>query len=127
MMMLSIQVIDGEVNRLHLFNGDQEKYDILFNTLKSNTIIFFKNIAFVGLFSVQAVLAGDYILGISSILLARIDNSDVILLLSRVIQDLVRGMLYLLILFNSHKEIYFKVSLCNYQRKKVMPNNFKII
>jgi geranylgeranyl pyrophosphate synthase len=39
----------------------------------------------------QAVLAGDYILGISSVLLARIGNSDVISLLSRVIQDLVRG------------------------------------
>ncbi|CAF2839490.1 unnamed protein product [Rotaria sp. Silwood2] len=39
----------------------------------------------------KAVLAGDYILGISSIMLARIGNSDVISLLSRVIQDLVRG------------------------------------
>lgn len=41
----------------------------------------------------QAVLAGDYILGISSVLLARIGNSDVICLLARVIQDLVRGKL----------------------------------
>jgi len=39
----------------------------------------------------KAVLAGDYILGISSVMLARIGNSDVISLLSRVIQDLVRG------------------------------------
>ncbi|CAF1596590.1 unnamed protein product [Adineta ricciae] len=39
----------------------------------------------------KAVLAGDYILGISSVLLAQIGNSEVILLLSRVIQDLVRG------------------------------------
>ncbi|CAF0784583.1 unnamed protein product [Rotaria sordida] len=39
----------------------------------------------------KAVLAGDYILGIASIVLARIGNSDVISLLSRVIQDLVRG------------------------------------
>ncbi|CAM4742120.1 unnamed protein product [Rotaria magnacalcarata] len=38
----------------------------------------------------KAVLAGDYILGISSVLLARIGNSDVISLLSLVIQDLVR-------------------------------------
>lgn len=40
----------------------------------------------------QAVLAGDYILGISSVMLARIGNSEVISLLARVIQDLVRGM-----------------------------------
>jgi len=39
----------------------------------------------------KAVLAGDYILGISSVMLARIGNTDVIRLLSRVIQDLVRG------------------------------------
>ena len=42
----------------------------------------------------QAVLAGDYILGISSIMLARIGNSEVISLLARVIQDLVRGNFY---------------------------------
>ncbi len=42
----------------------------------------------------QAVLAGDYILGISSMMLARIGNSDVISLLARVIQDLVRGIFY---------------------------------
>ncbi len=42
----------------------------------------------------QAVLAGDYILGISSIMLARIGNNDVVSLLSRVIQDLVRGIFY---------------------------------
>ncbi|CAF1507768.1 unnamed protein product, partial [Adineta steineri] len=39
----------------------------------------------------KAVLAGDYILGISSVMLARIGNCEVISLLSRVIQDLVRG------------------------------------
>jgi hypothetical protein len=42
----------------------------------------------------QAVLAGDYILGISSVMLARTGNSDVISLLSRVIQDLVRGIFF---------------------------------
>jgi len=39
----------------------------------------------------KAVLAGDYILGIASVLLARIGNNDIVSLLSRVLQDLVRG------------------------------------
>ena len=43
--------------------------------------------------SFQAILAGDYILGISTQALARIRNEQVITILSQVIEDLVRGML----------------------------------
>lgn len=61
----------------------------------------------------QAVLAGDYILGISAILLARIGNSEVISLLSRVIQDLVRGIYSLIERLPSDERLNFQVNLCN--------------
>lgn len=43
------------------------------------------------LFSLQAILVGDYILSVSSILLAQLRNEEVVKILSQVIEDLVRG------------------------------------
>ena len=39
----------------------------------------------------QAILAGDFVLSVSSQMLARIRNEEVLLVLSQVIEDLVRG------------------------------------
>jgi geranylgeranyl pyrophosphate synthase len=64
----------------------------------------------------QAVLAGDYILGISSMMLARIGNSDVISLLSRVIQDLVRGTFFHLFL-RLHHSFFRGIYAIIHQRK----------
>lgn len=49
----------------------------------------------------QAVLAGDLILSVASIALARIGNTAVTSLLTQVIEDLVRGKLILTFLFYS--------------------------
>lgn len=41
--------------------------------------------------SLQAILAGDFILSAASMALARIGNNTVVSVLSQVIEDLVRG------------------------------------
>jgi len=41
---------------------------------------------------VQAVLAGDYVISVASIALARIGNTEVVKVLSQVLDDLVAGM-----------------------------------
>jgi len=40
---------------------------------------------------VKAVLAGDYVLSVASIALARIGNKDVVKVLAQVLEDLVAG------------------------------------
>ena len=39
----------------------------------------------------QAILAGDYILSVASSMLAKIGNSDVVSIVSQVVEDMVRG------------------------------------
>ena len=39
----------------------------------------------------QAIVTGDYVLSVSSQALARIGNSEVVVVLSQVVEDLVRG------------------------------------
>jgi len=41
---------------------------------------------------VKAVLAGDYVLSVASIALAKIGNNEVVRVLSQVLEDLVAGM-----------------------------------
>jgi len=41
---------------------------------------------------VKAILAGDYVLSVASIALAKIGNEDVVKVLSQVLEDLVAGM-----------------------------------
>lgn len=43
------------------------------------------------IFNSQAILVGDYILSVSSLLLAQLRNEEVVKILSQVIEDLVRG------------------------------------
>jgi len=46
---------------------------------------------FVCICEIQAILAGNYVLSTSSILLARIGNEEVVKVLSQVLEDLVAG------------------------------------
>jgi len=41
---------------------------------------------------VKAVLAGDYVLSVASIALAKIGNKEVVKVLAQVLEDLVAGM-----------------------------------
>jgi len=41
---------------------------------------------------VKAVLAGDYVISVASIALAKIGNTEVVKVLSQVLDDLVAGM-----------------------------------
>ena len=74
-------------------------------------------------------MTGDYIMSVSSRLLSQLRNEDVVIILSQVLEDLVRGLLLVgrSVDVISQVLVCFQVSLCNLEVKKMPRSDSNII
>ena len=74
-------------------------------------------------------MTGDYIMSVSSRLLSQLRNEDVVIILSQVLEDRVRGLLLIgrSVDVISQVLVCFQVSSCNLEARKMLRSDSNII
>ena len=74
-------------------------------------------------------MTGDYIMSVSSRLLSQLRNEDVVIILSQVLEDLVRGSLLIgrSVDVISQVLVCFQASSCNLEVRKMLRSDSNII